>query len=74
MKLYHAVVHGIIVGDHSTTPPDELNDVFVPIEEVNDPAGRHINCPVCAEAIAQSLGGSLRRPQPPDLPHIEEST
>ena len=65
MKRYHAVAHGIIIGDHTHEPPDELNDVFVPIEEVNDPAGRHVNCPVCAEAMAQALGGSLLRPEPP---------
>ena len=65
MKLFHAVANGIIIGDHTTSPPDELNDVFVPVEEVNDPAGRHINCPTCAEAMANALGGTLVRPTPP---------
>lgn len=62
MKRYHAVVHGILIGDHSGEPPDELNDVFIPIEELNAPDGRYVNCPVCAGAIAASLGDSHKEP------------
>ena len=67
MKIYHATAAGVVLGDHTDNPVDTARDQFVPLEEVNDPDGRYINCPACAEALAQSMGGTLRRPQPPLL-------
>jgi hypothetical protein len=46
-------------------PVEESDYTVVPFDEVFDPAGRHINCPECAEILAQLGGGSLRRPKAP---------
>lgn len=67
MKVYHVADslgeplaarragHSVVMG------VDEL----VPIREIDDPAGRHSNCPACMEELAQRRGGTLRRPVPP---------
>ena len=46
-------------------PIEEDDYVVVPFDEVFDGTGRYINCPECAQTLAELGGGSLRRPQPP---------
>lgn len=70
MKIYHVIdslgqpLAGFQAG-HTVADGDE----FVPIRELDDPAGRHSNCPACIEELANRRGGSTRRP----LPHGAES-
>lgn len=66
MKTYHVAdsmgqpLAGFVAG-HNVASGDEL----VPIAEIDDPDGRHSNCPACMEELAQRRGGSLLRPMAP---------
>lgn len=66
MKTYHVVDStGLPLAGYQTGHRVEVGDELVPIGELDDPAGRHSNCPTCIEELAQRRGGSTRRPQPP---------
>ena len=73
MKTYHVAdsmgqpLAGFVAG-HRVAAGDEL----VPIGEVDDPEGRHVNCGACIEELARRRGGSTHRPQPPDMPESWE--
>jgi hypothetical protein len=65
VKTYHVAdsmgrpLAGYQAG-HTTALLDEL----VPVAEVDDPEGRHVNCGPCIEELARRRGGSTRRPGP----------
>jgi len=72
MRIYHVadsasypLAHGAL--GHRMSPGDEL----VPIAELDDPEGRHSNCPLCIEELAKRRGGSTRRPSPPPFADVE---
>lgn len=67
MKTYH-VADSLGLPLAAYTASHQLNpgDLLIPIAEIDDPGGRHSNCPACIEELAQRRGGSTRRPMPSD--------
>lgn len=37
-------------------------DIVIPFTELWDGSGRYMDCKDCGEAVAQAMGGSMRRP------------